>query len=279
MSPCVVLVIFVPKKDDTWRMFMVYRPINTIMTRYRHPIPRLDDLLDELHDACLFSKINLRSDYHQIRMKERDEWKTAFKSKLGLYEWLVMSFGLTNAPSTFMRLMNHVLKSIIGRCVVIFLGQGVGFQGVKVEEKVKAIQSWPTPKSVRDMRICKDRLTNIPILARPNFDRSFGLECDASNMGVGVKYYLLPKEFVNYNDHESLKNLRGQNKLNKSHANTSKSCTLQIKILERIMSFVTIRPIEVSIGMMTSSLKKKKRLCAPKSSIRELLVKKAMKVA
>ncbi|KAL2225724.1 UNVERIFIED_CONTAM: Transposon Ty3-I Gag-Pol polyprotein [Sesamum indicum] len=276
LSPCAVPVLLVPKKDGTWRMCVDCRAINNITIRYRHPIPRIDDMLDELNGSTIFSKIDLKSGYHQIRIKEGDEWKTAFKTKHGLYEWLVMTFGLSNAPSTCMRLMNHVLRAFIGKFVVvyfddilvysrtleehvthlkqvlevlrkewlfgnlkkcdfctnkvIFLGFVVSSEGNTVdEEKVKAIQDWPTPTTIGEVRsfhglasfyrrfvkdfstmaaplneltkknvpfkwgnaqekafqAIKEKLTHAPLLALPDFGKTFEIECDASGIGIG----------------------------------------------------------------------------------------------
>ncbi|GLU12626.1 hypothetical protein SLE2022_292900 [Rubroshorea leprosula] len=309
MCPCAVPVLLVPKKDGTWHMCVDCHTVNKITVKYHHPIPRLDDMLDELHGSCIFTKIDLKSGYHQIRMKEGDEWKTAFKTKHGLYEWLVMPFGLTNAPSTFMRLMNHVLRAFIGKFVVVyfddiliysksltdhiehlrmvlevlrkeklfanlkkcsfctiqivFLGYVVSADGIAVdEEKIKAIKEWPTPKNISEVqslhglasfyrRFINDfstiaallteimkKVSNLSIgigavlmqerrpiaffskkltgaaLNYPTYDEEMYALVTALEMW---HHCLWPKEFVIHTDHESLKHLKGQGKLNRRH--------------------------------------------------------------
>jgi hypothetical protein len=113
--------IFVKKKDQSLRMCVDYRPLNAVTIKNKYPLPCIDILFDQLSKAKVFSKIDLRSSYHQIKIHPEDVPKTAFSIRYGLYEYLVMSFGLTNAPAHFMYLMNSVFMPELDKFVVVFI--------------------------------------------------------------------------------------------------------------------------------------------------------------
>jgi hypothetical protein len=198
-SPYGAPIIFVPKPGGKLRMCVDYRALNSRTVKNRYPLPRIDEMLDRLEGASVFSKLDLQSGYWQIRIKEEDIPKTAFRTRYGHYEWKVLPFGLTNAPATFQSLMNSILRPYLDKFVVVylddilvfsrspeeheqhlqlvlealekaelyvglskcsfgcsqvhFLGHVVSADGVKPDPaKVAAVQEWPVPKSVRDVR-------------------------------------------------------------------------------------------------------------------------------
>nr|ABA98111.1 retrotransposon protein, putative, Ty3-gypsy subclass [Oryza sativa Japonica Group] len=173
-SPWGAPVLFVKKKDGSMRMCVDYRSLNEVTIKNKYPLPRIDDLFDQLKGAKVFSKIDLRSGYHQLNIRTEDIPKTAFSTRYGLYEFTVMSFGLTNAPAYFMNLMNKVFMDYLDKFVVklrkhklyakfskcefwlkevAFLGHVISAGGVAVDPaKVEAVTEWKAPKSVTEIR-------------------------------------------------------------------------------------------------------------------------------
>jgi hypothetical protein len=120
-SPWEAPVIFVLKKDGTQRLCVDYHALNEVTVKNKYPLPWFDDLFDQLRGACVFSKINLQSGYHQLKVQECDIQKTTFVLRYGLYEFTVLSFGLTNAPAYFMYMMNKVFMEYLDKFIVVFI--------------------------------------------------------------------------------------------------------------------------------------------------------------
>lgn len=139
VSPWGAPVLFVKKKDGTMRLCIDYREINKIIVRNRYPLPRIDDLFDQLKGAGIFSKIDIRSGYHQMRVADEDISKTAFRTRYGHYEFVVMPFDLTNAPAAFMDLMQRYFKPFLDRFVVIFIDDILVYS-VNCEEHAKHLR-------------------------------------------------------------------------------------------------------------------------------------------
>ncbi|GKA72387.1 putative reverse transcriptase domain-containing protein [Tanacetum coccineum] len=183
-SPWGAPVLFAKKKDGTFRMCIDYRELNKLTVKNRYPLPRIDDLFDQLQGSCVYSKINQRSGYHQLRIREEDILITAFRTRYGHYEFQVMSFGLTNAPAVFMDLMNRVCKPYLDKFVIVFIDDILIYSKSKEEheEHLKIILGL----------LKKEQFA--PILALPEGTKDFVVYCDTSIKGF--RAFLMQREKV-----------------------------------------------------------------------------------
>ena len=139
-SPWGAPVLFVKKKDGTLRLCIDYRQLNQVTVKNKYPLPRIDDLFDQLQGALVFSKIDLRTGYHQLKIKKEDIPKTVFRTRYGHYEFTVMPFGLTNAPAAFMDLMNGVFKEFLDQSVIVFIDDILVYSKNPKEHEVHLIE-------------------------------------------------------------------------------------------------------------------------------------------
>nr|GEY37204.1 putative reverse transcriptase domain, ribonuclease H-like domain, aspartic peptidase domain protein [Tanacetum cinerariifolium] len=220
-SPWGAPIVFVKKKNGSFRMCINYRELNKLTVKNRYPLPRIDDLFDQLQGSSIYSKIDLRSGYHQLRVREQDIPKTTFRTRYGHYEFQVIPFGLTNTHAVFMDLMNRVQ----------FLGHVIDSRGIHVDlAKIEFIKDWSSPKTPTEIRqflglagyyrrfiegfskisksmtkltqkgikfdwgekeenafqLIKQKLCSASILALPEGNKDFVVYCDASHKGLGA---------------------------------------------------------------------------------------------
>nr|GEW16837.1 transposon Ty3-G Gag-Pol polyprotein [Tanacetum cinerariifolium] len=190
-SPWGALVLFFKKKDGSFRMCIDYRELNKLTVKNHYPLPRIDDLFDQLQGSSIYSKIDMRSSYHQHRVRERDIPKTAFRTRYGHYEFQVMPFGLTNAPAVFMDLMNRDEKEHEEHLKAIL----ELLKEEKLYAKFSKCEFWIPKKGIKfdwgekeedAFQLIKQKLCSVPILALPEGSKDFVVYYDASHKGLGA---------------------------------------------------------------------------------------------
>ncbi|GJS47237.1 putative reverse transcriptase domain-containing protein [Tanacetum coccineum] len=238
------------KKDGSFRMCIDYRELNKLTVKNRYPLLRIDNLFDQLQGSSIYSKIDLRSSYHQLRVRERDIPKMAFQTRYGRYEFRVIPFGLTNAPAVFMDLMNRVCNPYLDKFIIVFIDDILIYSKDKKEHKehLKAIlellkkeklifedcksMTKLTQKGIKfdwgekeenAFQLIKQKLCSAPILALPEGSEDFVVYCDASHKGLGAvlmqrekiwRHYLYGTKCTVFTDHKSLQHILDQKELN-----------------------------------------------------------------
>ncbi|GJU63243.1 putative reverse transcriptase domain-containing protein [Tanacetum coccineum] len=208
-------VLFVKKKDGSFWMCIDYRELNTLTVKNRYPLQRINDLFDQLQGLSAYSKIDPRSGYHHLRVREEDIPKTAFSTRYGHYEFQVMPFGLTNAPAVFRDLMNRIPK-------VQFLGHVIDSKGIHVDPaKIKSIKDWASPKTAMEIRVVL--MQNEKVIAyasrqlkihKKNYT-THDLELGAVVFALKIwRHYMYGTKCTVFTDHKSLQHILDQKELN-----------------------------------------------------------------
>ncbi|GJS05882.1 putative reverse transcriptase domain-containing protein [Tanacetum coccineum] len=215
-------------------MCIDYRELKKLTIKNRYPFSRIDDLFNQLLGARYFSKIDLRSSYHQLRVHEDDIPKTAFRTRYGHSDFTVMPFGLTNAPTVFMDLMNRVCKPYLDKFIIVFIDGILVYSKSKDEHEVHLrlvlellkkeelyAKFSKCKKEEEAFQTLKNKLYDAPILSLPDGVEDFVFYCDASNQGLGCvlmqrgkRHYLYGTKSVIYTDHKSLQHIFDQKELN-----------------------------------------------------------------
>ncbi|GJX80730.1 putative reverse transcriptase domain-containing protein [Tanacetum coccineum] len=187
-SPWGASVLFVKKNDGSFCMCIDYRELNKLTVKNRYPLPRIDDLFDQLQGSSVYSKIDLRSGYYQLIVHEEDIPKTAFRTRYGHYEFQVMPFGLTSAPTVFMDIMNPVCKPYLDKFVIVFIDDILNYSKSKQEheEHLKLILELLKKEELYFGFLKYSSSVTAAILALPEGAKNFIVYCDASHKGLGV---------------------------------------------------------------------------------------------
>ncbi|GKC35147.1 putative reverse transcriptase domain-containing protein [Tanacetum coccineum] len=202
-SPWGAPVLFVKKKDGSFRMCIDYRELNKLTVKNRYPLPRIDDLFDQLQGSQFFSKIDLRSGYHQLRVHEDDIPKTAFRTRYGHFKFTVMPFGLTNAPAVFMDLMNRVCRPYLDKFVIVFIDDILIYSKTREEHvehlrhvingneihidpsKIEVVKNWKAPRTMTEVRSFLGLAEYYRSSLLSDGPEEFVVHCDASGIGLG----------------------------------------------------------------------------------------------
>ncbi|GJS25124.1 putative reverse transcriptase domain-containing protein [Tanacetum coccineum] len=237
-SPWGASVLFVKKKYRYFRMCIDYRELNKLTVKNRYPLPRIDNLFDQLQGSRVYSKIDLRSGYHQLRVREEDIPKTAFRTRYGHYEFQVMPFGLTNVPVVFMDFMNRVCKPYLDRFVIVFIDDILiysksrkeleGHLSIHVDPvKIESIKDWTSPKTPTEIRqflglgailMQKEKVIAYASHQLKVHEKNYtthDLELGAVVFALKMwRHYIYGTKCVVFSDHKSLQHILYQKKLN-----------------------------------------------------------------